>query len=58
MFPGLSVATSGDFSSTADVSAWMSMGELWEYKQVEGREEKGKARNKKEEVGRLQLGIT
>lgn len=42
----------------ADVSAWMSMGELWEYKQVEGREEKGKASNKKEEVGRSRLGIT
>lgn len=49
---------SGDFASTAAVSTWLSMGELQEYKQVEGRKEKEKARNREEEVGRSRLGKT
>lgn len=45
-FPSLCPPVSGDFSSTAAVSTWLSMGELQEYKQVEGRKEKGKVRNR------------
>lgn len=46
----LRTATSGDFSSTAEVSTWISLGEPWKYNQVEGREKK--ARHRKEGAGR------
>lgn len=53
----LSMALSGDVSSTADGSTWSSLGELREYKQVEEEEKKRKARNRKGGAGRSWLEI-